>query len=300
MVSKVMSKETQVKRVDKNLKIKKSATKSELMLQVQNLLIINDALEESNRRKNELLESFGGKIQNLEEQIDYLSCKETLICKETQTEAGLEKENSQERSSKQTQTQTNIISKCEECHFEGSTETELDWHMSNIHRWSCDQKSNEIDISLRSQDPRNCELCEYEAENMYDFDAHTWELHMSSLENGPNFIPCTFCDDTFENNRDLMNHKKKEHTEKVQICWNFSAGACPYGEQRCWFTHSKERVNSSLSEYKCNFCDTKCVNQSELLKHRKMRHKENVPQCRNFKNGECKFGKEKCWFNHKN
>ena len=72
MVSKVMSKETQVKRVDKNLKIKKSATKSELMLQVQNLLNINDAFEENKRRKNELLESFGVKFQNLEEQIDYL------------------------------------------------------------------------------------------------------------------------------------------------------------------------------------------------------------------------------------
>ena len=31
-----------------------------------------------------------------------------------------------------------------------------------------------------------------------------------------------------------------------------------------------------------------------------MKHEENVPLCRNFKNGECKFGKEKCWFNHKN
>ena len=161
MVSKVMSKETQVKRVDKNLKIKKSATKSELMLQVQNLLNINDALEESNRRKNELLESFGGKIQNLEEQIDYLSCKETLICKETQTEAGLEKENSQERSSKQTQTQTNIISKCEECNFEVSTGNELDWHMSKMHGCSVEHKSVEMVISsISSQDPRICDTCD--------------------------------------------------------------------------------------------------------------------------------------------
>ena len=23
-----------------------------------------------------------------------------------------------------------------------------------------------------------------------------------------------------------------------------------------------------------------------------------VPSCKNYKNGECKYGREKCWFNH--
>ena len=40
-----------------------------------------------NRKKIELLESFEGKIDNLEKQIEYLSCKTTIDIKETQTEA---------------------------------------------------------------------------------------------------------------------------------------------------------------------------------------------------------------------
>jgi hypothetical protein len=66
MVKKVISKEVKVKRVDTNLKLKKAPTKSELELQVKDLLQANDALEKSNRQKIELLESFGGKIEKLE------------------------------------------------------------------------------------------------------------------------------------------------------------------------------------------------------------------------------------------
>ena len=73
MVKKALSKEAKVKRVDTNLKLKRAPTKSELKIQVKNLQKTNDALEESNRKKIELLESFEWKIINLEKQIDYLS-----------------------------------------------------------------------------------------------------------------------------------------------------------------------------------------------------------------------------------
>ena len=75
MVKKLVSKETKVKRVDTILKMKKPPTKSELELQVKKLQQTNDALEESMRKKIELLERFEGKIQSLERQIDYLSCR---------------------------------------------------------------------------------------------------------------------------------------------------------------------------------------------------------------------------------
>ena len=86
MVKKVISKEAKVKRVDTNLKSKKPPTKAELELQVKHLMKTNDALEESSKKKIALLESFGSKINNLEKQLDYLSCKEIMHCKETQTD----------------------------------------------------------------------------------------------------------------------------------------------------------------------------------------------------------------------
>ena len=131
MVKKVILKEeAKIKRIDTNLKVKKSQTKSELELQVQNLKKTNDTLEESNRKKNELLQSFEGKLNNLEEQIDFLSCREIMISKESKTEADLNP-----KCFKQTQTSTDLLSRCEEYSFQGSTKNELDWHMTNSHGW---------------------------------------------------------------------------------------------------------------------------------------------------------------------
>ena len=124
----VISKEAKVKRVDTNLKYKKPPTKSELEVQVKNLQLANDAL----RQKIKHLESFEGKIYNLEQQIEYLSCKEIMHCKETQTEAGLN-------------------SKCDECNFEGKNEKELGWHMGKYHGWPGDEKPDDMDISCESQ-----------------------------------------------------------------------------------------------------------------------------------------------------
>ena len=96
MVGKVIAKESKIKRVDTNGRIKKVLTKSELLLQVKELQNTNDALEESIKKKIELLESFAGRIENLEAQIEYLSFKDIVHCQETQTEPCFQKENAQE------------------------------------------------------------------------------------------------------------------------------------------------------------------------------------------------------------
>ena len=142
----VISKQAKVKRVDTNLKYKKPPTKSELEVQVKNLQLANDALEESLRQKIKHLESFEGKINNLEQKIEYLSCKEIMHCKETKTEAG-------------------VHLKCDECNFEGENQRELGWHMGRIHGWHTEKKGESMDISLVSTDPRTCDECEYEAES---------------------------------------------------------------------------------------------------------------------------------------
>jgi hypothetical protein len=48
------------------------------------------------------------------------------------------------KSSKQTQTQTDLISTGEECNGEGSIGNELDWHMSNMHWWSVEKTYEEM------------------------------------------------------------------------------------------------------------------------------------------------------------
>ena len=55
MVCKVITKDRKVIRVDINLKIKKAKS----VLQVKNVQYINKALEESIKKKTELIKSFG-------------------------------------------------------------------------------------------------------------------------------------------------------------------------------------------------------------------------------------------------
>ena len=78
-----------------------------------------------------------------------------------------------EQISKQTQTESSIELKCDECNFEGVNERELGWHMGKNHGWPSDQKSEDMDKSIGSMDARFCEKCDYEADSMYDLDTHT-------------------------------------------------------------------------------------------------------------------------------
>jgi hypothetical protein len=121
--------------------------------------------------------------------------------------------------------------------------------MTNSHGWSC------------GQNPRNCEECGYEAEDLYGFDAHTWEMHTCTAEDEP-FI-CNFCDNTFVNKRDLMNHKKEKHTKKVKSSWHFSAGICPFGDQKCWFAHGTENdipLNMNMhAVFVMKFAEASCI-----------------------------------------
>ena len=291
MVKKVIS-----KRVDTNLKAKKTPTKSELELQIKHLIETNDALEESLKKKTELLEGFEQKICNLEYQIDYLSSKDIMFDKETQTEVCLK-------------------TKCEECNFEGETERELRWHLGKYHGWPGDVNSDgmeDMDVSSSSQGVRYCVICDYEAEDMYDLEAHTWSEHeevsivdhtrrtfkvIEKVEEPSvhqNVLSCEFCESNFESLGDLMKHKKDQHTEKVNICWNYVSSNCEFGDDRCWFLHT----NETKEKFNCTLCGKTFRVQAKLLEHRRKFHINSVKTCKNLSSGTCKYGKLRCWFIH--
>ena len=45
-------------------------------------------------------------------------------------------------------------------------------------------------------------------------------------------------------------------------------------------------------------CEKSFPNIADYLKHRKRFHEENVPACKNEKNGTCTYGNQNCWFKH--
>ena len=92
-----------------------------------------------------------------------------------------------------------------------------------------------------------------------------------------------------------MMHKTLEHIEQISICWDFTAGYCPFGDEKCWFRHT---VFPS-TEVRCKICDDKFLTKSDYQKHKKQKHPELVPRCNEVTNGNiCKYGIH-CWFKHK-
>ena len=92
-----------------------------------------------------------------------------------------------------------------------------------------------------------------------------------------------------------MFHKKDSHEEKVRNYWQLTSGSCPFGDKKCWFLH---KIKSNPSQYTCNLCEVRFVNQSQLWTHRKKDHGHIVPKCKNQKDVKCIYSNDRCWFNY--
>ena len=65
--------------------------------------------------------------------------------------------------------------------------------------------------------------------------------------------------------------------------------------RKCWFVHVETKSYGSS----CNLCDEDFAILPDYRQHKKIYHKQRVKNCTNETNGSCIYGKNKCWFNHK-
>ena len=89
--------------------------------------------------------------------------------------------------------------------------------------------------------------------------------------------------------------------ENVSLCWHYSNGECPFGDESCWFKHEINKENDNQSELKsikCNICGNILKNKNEFMTHRKTNHEEIIKICNLFKKGQCTYH-EKCWVGHR-
>ena len=174
-------------------------------------------------------------------------------------------------------------------------------------------------VSVQTDTKFVCHKCDYRVEDVYEFDAHRWIEHEDDdeLDGGNNDVVdmevseheieeqrfkqcleqfnCNLCDDNFQMKRDLMNHRKKQHTDKLANCWKFAVGTCQYGSH-CWFKHWENEEEPR--EIKCNLCEKLFTTLSDFHTHKKQKHKQSVQICRNSNNGKCRYGVQFCWFNY--
>ena len=139
-----------------------------------------------------------------------------------------------------------------------------------------------------------CHKCDFEAEDIYDLEAHTY-IHAPEQ-----YLTCRYCGVGFDTKDELMVHRKRHHTDAVNLCRDFSNGICPYEDRACWYKHCKagNDYRPDLTTFKCNSCDETFTTKSGFMYHNKENHKNNISECKQSRSGTCWFGDKKCWFNH--
>ena len=82
-----------------------------------------------------------------------------------------------------------------------------------------------------------------------------------------------------------MKHKKRNHKEKVTLCWKFESGICDFDDSSCWFIHCLNR-KEDLKKLKCQSCEKEFKTLSDCLKHKKQEHTNLVSFCKNETEGK--------------
>ena len=57
------------------------------------------------------------------------------------------------------------------------------------------------------------------------------------------------------------------------------------------------KINKANS-FTCTFCGESFESKTELMVHRKTKHKSKVRMCTNFMQNNCKFESKACWYSH--
>ena len=142
----------------------------------------------------------------------------------------------------------------------------------------------------------NCDDCPYQGTTSLELRKHVRStFHTPSTYK----VICYTCKNEFESYRDLMDHRKAVHPSQ-KVCRYFQKGTCYWKEEKCWYKHLLE-TSPQLEElfpYSCQECDTVFKTQSELIKHKKHKHRNSVSKCRDYMQGKCDRDENSCGFLH--
>lgn len=176
---------------------------------------------------------------------------------------------------------------CNKCNTKFWTKPQLKNHLRTIHK-------EEI---VESPKDYNCNGCFLQFESRLELKHHTEQATHSPGENSEK---CFTCDEDFSGYWQLMNHRKAEHPSTKQ-CRYFLLDECKFDKSTCWYSHelnSQSEVKDDLSKNTCNVCDNNFIRKNDLMKHKKLMHKQKIQKCRKFLQGNCQFGGKTCWFSH--
>ena len=122
-------------------------------------------------------------------------------------------------------------------------------------------------------------------------------MHEASGQNKEQEIQCRNCGEQFGEKWSMMNHRKLVYKNTVAFCKNKLAGNCSFTSEKCWWNHEKSQSDKN-SSIECFLCGESFEGKTELMIHRKTKHKSKVRKCTNFIQDNCKFESKACWYSH--
>ena len=226
--------ENKIKRVKMCVKVKKSATKAELIVQLESIIQKFEALEEEHNKNIDVIKALK------EENAMLVQTRDTL--------------------SQETQTESEIIL-CHKCDYEAEDKYELDAHTYTEHDAEqylicrfcehCFNTKKELMIHRKKYHIERVNICRDFSKGVCPFiDNVCWYKHDQSVNEGgidTAKIKCNKCDKEFGNKPEFMRHKKQEHRQSVPACVNETQGTCVFGEEKCWFRHNNKDGNNQTN-----------------------------------------------------
>ena len=170
-------------------------------------------------------------------------------------------------------------------------------------RSSKTQESKESQTDSIIDKELSCTECIFHGSNEEEMRFHVTSIHSLPEPVDRNKFTCNVCRQKFEEKWELMAHRKEKHLTSVKTCKYFLQGICGFDDKVCWFRHkqSDDQVPSfpqTLQVFKCSLCGKAFNSKRDFMEHRKIEHLDKVSECKEKKNGWCRFVNEECWFKH--
>ena len=145
---------------------------------------------------------------------------------------------------------------CEDCGYPSDDLEDIGEHLYQCHGPNDENAQESINCYLcgwklkskrdlmlhrKERHKQNVRMCLYFAQGCCEFsDEDCWYQHKtknSLLTQTLKEFKCSLCGQSFTLKSDFMNHRKREHPQKISICKTYINGSCKFGNEKCWYTH---------------------------------------------------------------
>ena len=183
-----------------------------------------------------------------------------------------------------------------------------------------------------SETDKSCSICGQYVITDKELRAHNYECHVmqynydqcdfqasskSILEKNNNLkhnnknheegeFNCTHCSDQFTASWELKNHIRDDHNTKLESCKYYKQNMCSFSSNTCWNSHDEKALEKqgpqqlNSGENKCHNCHMLFTTRNIMMRHKKLKHIEEVRECYKFQTGDCGFSDKFCWNKHSN